>query len=69
MLPKDYPEFTRAEQKNALTHYLIEQLSDLLQLEENEELDTEIGFFDLGLTSLMLTDFSVHFATRARIDV
>lgn len=58
MLSNIYPTLTRVEQKNLVTDYLIAQVTELLQLEEDEEFDLETGFFDLGLTSLMLTDFA-----------
>lgn len=57
-------ELARPERRDFLTELVVAEFRDtLLMTEEDEELDTGTSFFDLGLTSLRLTEVKQRLET------
>jgi acyl carrier protein len=57
-------ELSQAERREFLTELVVAEFRDtLLMTEEDEELSTDTSFFDLGLTSLRLTEVKERLET------
>ena len=56
MFIKRLNELPEGEKRFALDAYLEKILGDMLLIEDEEDVDFETGFFDLGLTSLQLIE-------------
>ncbi len=53
-------EQSRTERRDALEEIVVDYLSDVLELDDGEELVPDRSYFDLGLTSLKLTEAREH---------
>lgn len=59
----------RPELRDALEELVVAQLRQQLLMEDDEELDPEMSYFDLGLTSLRLVELKARFEDLLGIDI
>lgn len=62
-------ELSSPERRDALEQIVVNHLRKTLSMSDDEELPTDQSFFDIGLTSLLLTDARTYLQDLLGVDI
>jgi acyl carrier protein len=62
-------ELPPPERRDALEIIVVNHLKKTLSMSDDEDLPLDQSFFDIGLTSLMLTDIRTHLQDLLGVDI